>query len=42
MFYLCDNQVLVKDVKRWVGEVGKATLVAAPDADNLWEAIEEL
>jgi len=29
-------------VKRWVGESGKATLVRAPDADLLWEAIEEL
>jgi len=42
MLYLCDNQALVKDVKRWVGKVGKATLVGAPDADILWEAIEEL
>ena len=38
MLYLCDNQV----VKRWVGEGGKATLVGAPDADILLEAIEEL
>ena len=28
--------------KRWVGEGGKATLVGAPDADTLLEAIEEL
>jgi len=28
--------------KRWVGEGGKATLVGAPDADILLEAIEEL
>jgi len=28
--------------KRWVGEGGKATLIAAPDADILLEAIEEL
>ena len=42
MLYLCDNQVLLKAVKRWVGEGGKATLVGAPDADILLEAIEEL
>ena len=35
MPYLCDNQALLKAVKRWVGEVGKATLVGAPDADML-------
>ena len=29
-------------MKRWVGEGGKATLVGAPDADILMEAIEEL
>ena len=29
-------------VKRWVGEGGKATLVGAPDADILLEAITEL
>jgi len=32
----------LKAVKRWVGEGGKATLVGAPDADILWEAIEKL
>ena len=39
---LCDNQALLKAVKRWVGEGGKVTLVEAPDADILPEAIEEL
>ena len=39
MLYLCDNQALLKAVKRWVGEGGKATLVGAPDADILLEAI---
>ena len=29
MLYLCDNQALLKAVKRWVGEGGKATLVGA-------------
>jgi len=42
MLYLCDNQALLKAVKRWVGEGGKATLVGAPDADILLKAIEEL
>jgi len=37
--YLCDNQALLKVVKRWVGEGGKATLV---DAKILLEAIEVL
>ena len=40
--YLCDNQALLKAVKRWVGKDGKATLVGAPDANILREAIEEL
>ena len=34
--------MLLKAVKRWVGENEKATLVGAPDADILSEAIEEL
>jgi len=42
MLDLCDNQALLKAVKRCVGEDGKATLVAAPDADILLKAIEEL
>jgi len=42
MLYLCDNQALPKAVKRWVGEGGKVTLVGAPDADILLEAIKEL
>ena len=42
MLYLCDNQALLKASKSWVGEGGKATLVGAPDADILIEAIEEL
>ena len=35
MLYFCDDQALLKAVKRWVGEGGKATLVGAPDADIL-------
>jgi len=41
MLYLFDNQALLKAVKRWVDEGGKATLVGAPDANILLEAIEE-
>jgi len=42
MVHLCDNQALLKAVKREVGEGRKATLVGAPDAIILLEAIEEL
>jgi len=42
MLYLCDYQALLKAVKTWEGEGGKATLVGAPDVDILREAIEEL
>jgi len=42
MLCLCDNQALLKALKRWGGEGRKATLVGAPDADILLEAIEEL
>jgi len=42
MLYLCDNKVLLKAAKRWVGEGGNATLVGAPDAHILLEVIEKL
>jgi len=42
MLYLCDDQALLKAVKRWVREGEKVTLVGAPDANILLEAIEEL
>jgi len=42
MLYLCDNQALLKAVKRWVGEGGKATLVGAPHANILQEEIKKL
>jgi len=42
MLYLCENQALLKAVKRWVVEGAKATLVGAPDAYILLEAIKEL
>jgi len=41
MLYLCDNQALLKAVKRWASEGGKATLVGAPDANILLKAIKE-
>ena len=33
LHFLCDNQLLLKAVDRWIGDGGKATLVGAPDAD---------
>jgi len=42
MLYLCDNQVLLKAVKRWVAERGKATLAGVPNADIVLGAIKEL
>jgi len=41
MLYLCDNQALLKAVKRWVGEGGKVTLVGALDADILLEELRK-
>ena len=35
MLYLCNNQALLKAVKRWVGEGGKVTLVGVTDVDIL-------
>jgi len=42
LLYLCDSQSLLKAVKRWIGEGGKATLLGAPDADIVAAAIEIL
>jgi len=44
LLYLCDNQSLLNEFNRWIGEGGKATLVGAPDAgaDILVAAIEIL
>ena len=39
---LADNQSLLKAVNTWIGEDGKATLVGAPDTDNLAASIEIL
>ena len=32
---LCDNEAVLCDVKKWVGQGGKATLATAPDVDTL-------
>jgi len=42
MLYWCDNQALLKAVKRWVDEGRKVTLVGAPETDILLEAIKEI
>ena len=42
LLFLRDNQSLLKTVNRWIGEVGKARLVGAPDVDFLAAAIETL
>jgi hypothetical protein len=42
LFYLCDNQSLLKAVQKWTGEGPKQTMANAPDADILREIIELL
>jgi len=36
---LCDNEAVLKIIKKWVGQGGKATLATAPDADVLREIV---
>jgi ribonuclease HI len=36
---LCDNEAVLRVIKKWVGQGGKATLATAPDADILHEII---
>ena len=36
---LCDNEAVLCVIREWVGQGGKATLAAAPDADILREII---
>jgi ribonuclease HI len=36
---LCDNAAVLCAIKKWVGQGGKATLAAAPDADILQEIL---
>jgi hypothetical protein len=36
---LCDNEAVLRVIRKWVGQGGKATLATAPDADILPEII---
>jgi ribonuclease HI len=36
---LCDNEAVLRVIKKWVGQGGKATLATAPDVDILQEII---
>ena len=39
---LCDNESVLKVIKKWIGQGGKATLANAPDADILHEILTRL
>ena len=39
---LCDNESVLKVIKKWIGQGGKATLTKAPDADILREILARL
>ena len=36
---LCDNEAVLRVIRKWVGQGGKAMLATAPDADILREII---
>jgi ribonuclease HI len=36
---LCDNTAVLRAIKKWKGQGGKATLATAPDADILQEIV---
>ena len=36
---MCDNEAVLRVIRKWVGQGGKATLATAPDADILWEIV---
>ena len=36
---LCDNEAVLRVIKKWVGQGGRATLDTAPDADNIQDII---
>ena len=36
---LCDNEAVLRVIRKWVGQGGKATLAIAPDADILREIV---
>ena len=42
LLYLGDNESVLTDINKWVGEGSKATLANAPNADILSEIIEKL
>ena len=39
---LCDNESVLKVIRKWVGQGGRASLARAPDADILGEILELL
>ena len=39
---LCDNESVLKVIRKWVGQGGRATMAVAPDADILKEILELL
>ena len=39
---LCDNESVLKVIRKWVGQGGRATMAGAPDADILREILELL
>ena len=39
---LCDNESVLKVIKKWIGQGGRATIADAPDADILREILELL
>ena len=36
---LCDNETVLRVIKKWVGQGGKATLATSPDTDILGEIV---
>ena len=38
----CDNEAVLKVIRKWVGQGGKATLATAPDADILRDVLGQL
>jgi hypothetical protein len=36
---LCDNEAVLRVIRKWVGQGGKATLATAPDTDILREIV---
>ncbi len=36
---LCDNEAVLRVIRKWVEQGGKATLATSPDVDILWEIV---